>query len=80
LLNDDRSDVRSSAVSAFAKLADHGKFVIACYPDIANADIEVGFRKEIGTAIPRLIALLNDGHPDVQSSTVSALVRLVDHG
>jgi hypothetical protein len=37
LLNVRNYDVRSSAVSAFAKLADHGEFVVASYPDVANA-------------------------------------------
>jgi hypothetical protein len=41
---------------------------------------EVEFREEIGTAIPRLIALLNYRWPDIRPSTVSALTKLAGYG
>jgi HEAT repeat protein len=61
-------------------LADHGRFVAVGYLDIANAKREVEFREAIGTAIPRLIALLNDNDDDVRSGAASALTKLADHG
>ena len=38
------------------------------------------FGKEIGTAIPLLITLLNDDNYLVRPATVSALTKLADHG
>jgi hypothetical protein len=40
LLNDHNYLVRSSTVSAFAKLADYGEFIIASYPDVADAGMK----------------------------------------
>jgi len=40
----------------------------------------VEFRKEIGTVIPSLIALLNSHSRYIRSDMVSALVKLADHG
>jgi HEAT repeat protein len=41
---------------------------------------EVEFHEAIRMAIPPLAMLLNDHSDDVRSATVSALVKLVDHG
>jgi hypothetical protein len=41
---------------------------------------EVEFRKEVGTAIPLLVTLLNSNHDDTRSSAVSALAKMANHG
>jgi hypothetical protein len=48
LLNDQYSDIRSATVSALVELADHGEFVVACYPDIANAGMKSSFARKLG--------------------------------
>jgi len=48
LLNDYHSDVRQAAVSVLTKLADHGGFLVACYPDIANAGMKSSFARKLG--------------------------------
>jgi len=38
------------------------------------------FRKTIHAAIPLLVNMLKDGHSNVQSATISVIVKLADHG
>jgi hypothetical protein len=48
LLNSNHRDIRAATVSAIVKLADHGEFVVACYPDIANAGMKSSFARKLG--------------------------------
>ena len=80
LLDDSIGHVQLAAGSALAKLADHGEFVVVHYSDITNTGMKVEFRREIGTAIPSLVQLLESGNSAVQLAACSALVKLADHG
>jgi hypothetical protein len=48
LLNDHDHDVRSFTVSAFAKLANHGEFIVASYPDVADAVMKSSSARKLG--------------------------------
>jgi hypothetical protein len=48
LLNKSYGGARVAIVSTLAKLTDHGEFVIACYPGIANAGVKSSFARKLG--------------------------------
>jgi hypothetical protein len=47
LLDDHHPYIRST-VSVLTKLVGHGEYVIACYPDIANAGMKLSFARKLG--------------------------------
>jgi len=48
LLNQDEDSIRSATVSALAKLADHGEFVVVHSSDMTNTGMKSSFARQLG--------------------------------
>ena len=80
LLKHDQEDVRSSAVSTLAKLADDGEFHFNMRARYINRTFKAKFRDGLRSAIPSIVKLLKQGGQTLGSSVVSAVGKLSYHG
>jgi HEAT repeat protein len=78
-LGDSDSNVRSAGAKALLKVSDQGKNIK--YSGLTLLMITVAqFRESIVSAIPQIIAFLNDSHLGVRSAGANTLLKLLEQG